>query len=86
LSLIGSLTAFAPSTSYAVFFGREGVTFRTPRVTMIGTTQTSALSPAAQAAAYRAGDRYTLGAKNVSGGSGLYLTLNPSYGQPEFRP
>ncbi|MET0535795.1 MAG: hypothetical protein ABW171_16385, partial [Steroidobacter sp.] len=86
LSLIGSITAFAPSTSHAIYFGKTGVTFRTMRVTMAGGTQTAALDSAAQASGYRVGSHYTLGAKDVSGGSGFYLTLNPAYGDPDFRP
>jgi hypothetical protein len=85
-SLIGSLTGLAPSMSHAVYAGPFGATLRTPRVTMIGTLQTSPLSPADQSAAFRAGDHHTRAGKGVSGGSGLYFTLNPAYGRPDFDP
>jgi hypothetical protein len=85
-SLIGSLTALAPSMSHAVYVGPFGATVRTPRVTMIGTLQTSPLSAADQSAAFRAGEHHTRGAKGVSGGTGFYFTLNPAYGVPDFRP
>jgi hypothetical protein len=85
-SLIGSLTALAPSMSHAVYLGRFGATLRTPRVTMIGTLQTAPLSPADQSAAFRAGEHHTRAGKGVSGGSGLYFTLNPAYGRPDFTP
>jgi hypothetical protein len=85
-SLIGSLTALAPSMSHAVYVGPFGATMRTPRVTMIGTLQTSPLSAADQSAAFRAGEHHTRGAKGVSGGTGLYFTLNPAYGRPDFQP
>jgi hypothetical protein len=85
-SLIGSLTALAPSMSHAVYMGPFGATVRTPRVTMIGTLQTSPLSPADQGAAFRAGEHHTRAAKGVSGGTGFYFTLNPAYGVPDFSP
>lgn len=85
-SLIGSLTGLAPSMSHAVYVGPFGATLRTPRVTMIGTLQTSPLSAADQSAAFRAGEHHTRAGKGVSGGSGLYFTLNPAYGRPDFHP
>jgi hypothetical protein len=85
-SLIGSLTALAPSMSHAFYIGPFGGTVRTPRVTMIGTLQTAPLSAADQNAAFRAGEHHTRGAKGVSGGTGFYFTLNPAYGVPDFTP
>jgi hypothetical protein len=85
-SLIGSLTALAPSMSHAVYLGPVGATLRTPRVTMIGTLQTAPLSAADQSAAFRAGEHHTRAGKGVSGGTGLYFTLNPAYGRPDFTP
>jgi hypothetical protein len=85
-SLIGSLTALAPSMSHAAYVGPFGATVRTPRVTMIGTLQTAPLSAADQNAAFRAGEHHTRGAKGVSGGTGFYFTLNPAYAVPDFSP
>lgn len=72
--------------SHAVYIGPFGGTVRTPRVTMIGTVQSSPLSAADQSAAFRAGEHHTRGAKGVSGGTGFYFTLNPAYGVPDFSP
>lgn len=86
LSLISSLTAFAPSMSHAFFFGPVGVTVRGMRVNQIGLAQTAPIDMAARGTGYRSGDHYTLGGLRVSGGSGFYFTLNPAYGDPEFKP
>lgn len=86
LSLISSFTAFAPSFNHTFFVGPYGATFRGMRVNSIATAQTQPIDMAARAAGYRSGDRYTLGGLNVSGGSGFYFTLNPAYGDPDFKP
>lgn len=86
LSLLGSVTALMPSVSHAFYLGPGGAVIRTLHVTMGGSLQTAALSPAARASGYQAGNYYTLASNKVSGGTGLFFTLNPAYGyaDPHF--
>jgi hypothetical protein len=86
LSLVSSITGLMPSVSHAFYVGQGGVMVRNLHVTLSGSAQTSALSPAAQNAAYRAGNHWTAGSEKVSTGTGFFLTLNPAYGEPTFAP
>lgn len=83
LSALGSITGLMPSVSHAFYWGRGGVLVRNLHVTMGGSLQAATLSPAARASGYRAGNHYTLGSNGVSGGTGLFFTLNAAYGHPD---
>ncbi|HEY5756625.1 MAG TPA: hypothetical protein VIU34_12430, partial [Steroidobacter sp.] len=80
-----SHTWFMPSVSHAFYVGRYGVLVRSLHVTLSGASQTSVFSTAERAKAYKSGEHWMLGSKSVTTGSGLFVTLNPAYGQPEFK-
>ncbi len=65
--------------------GRYGVLVRSLHVTLSGASQTSVFSTAERAKAYQSGEHWMLGSKSVTTGSGLFVTLNPAYGRPEFK-
>jgi hypothetical protein len=86
LSALGSFNWVMPSVSHGFYFRQHGFLIRNLHISMAGHAQMKPLSPFAQSESFRAGNHWTAGAKEISGGTGMFYTPNPAFGQPDFRP
>jgi hypothetical protein len=86
LSALGSINWVMPSVSHGFYFQEHGFLIRNLHISMAGHAQMKPLSPFAQSESFRAGNHWTVGAKEISGGTGMFYSPNPAFGQPDFRP